>query len=213
MKRVAPHAARNREPILEVLRRVFPVRGRALEIGSGTGEHAAFFAAALPGLEWLPTDADADAIGSIDAYRLEAGLSNLAPARTLDACDGDWGVGAVDAILSCNMIHIAPWAAAEGLLRGAGRHLAPGGVAVIYGPFRVGGVFEAPSNAAFDAQLRARDPAWGVRDLEAVTARAAEAGLRREEVIAMPANNLAVVFRRDGAAVPPAGSVGRGPGR
>jgi len=196
MKRVAPATSRNREPILAVLRRVFPARGRALEIASGSGEHAVFFAAAFPELEWLPTDVDPEAIDSIESYRSEAALPNLSPARTLDVRDDDWGVGAVDAILSCNMIHIAPWPAAEGLLRGAGRHLAPGGVAVVYGPFRVGGTFEAPSNAAFDASLRARDPAWGVRDLELVTACAEAAGLQREEVLAMPANNLSVVFWR-----------------
>jgi SAM-dependent methyltransferase len=196
MKRHAPVTLRNREPILDVLRRALPASGRVLEVGSGTGEHAVFFAAALPAITWQPSDPDEGQRASIEAHREEAGLSNLLPPRALDVRDDDWGVGEVDAIFSANMIHIAPFAAAEGLLRGAGRHLRTDGVLVIYGPFREGGRFEAPSNAAFDESLRSRDPEWGVRDLEAITELAAQAGLEREARIEMPANNLTLVFRR-----------------
>jgi SAM-dependent methyltransferase len=196
MKRHAPATLRNRQPILDVLARVLPETGRVLEIASGTGEHATFFAAALPGLEWQPTDLDEAQRASIEAHRAESALPNLRPPRALDARDDEWGVGEVDAVFSANMIHIAPFAAAEGLVRGAARHLRPGGVLVLYGPFREGDRFEAPSNAAFDESLRARDPAWGIRDLEAITALAAGAGLEREARLEMPANNLVVVFRR-----------------
>jgi cyclopropane fatty-acyl-phospholipid synthase-like methyltransferase len=196
MKRHAPATERNREPILEVLARVLPKTGRVLEIGAGTGEHAVFFAAALPGLRWQPTDADQDQRASIEAHREEAALPNLLPPSALDVRDAEWGVGQVDAILSANMIHIAPFAATEGLLAGAARHLRPGGVLVLYGPFREHGAFEAPSNEAFDESLRSRNPEWGIRDLETITVRAAALGLVREERVAMPANNLLLVFRR-----------------
>ena len=161
---LSPAVARNREPILAVLRRVLPERGTVLEIASGTGEHAAYFATHLPHLTWQPTDVDPDALASIEAHRAEANAPNLLAPVVLDVTAPRWPVDAADAIVSINMIHIAPWAAAEGLMRGAARLLAPGHVLYLYGPFKENGQHTAPSNAAFDAGLRARDPAWGVRD-------------------------------------------------
>jgi SAM-dependent methyltransferase len=196
LKRHAPATARNRTPILEVLRQVLPATGTVLEIASGTGEHAAFFAAALPTLIWQPSDLDPDALASIEAWRAEVSLANLLAPLRLDAQSDAWPVDAVDAVFSANMIHIAPWSAAEGLLRGAGRHLVAGGLLILYGPFHVGGAPTAPSNASFDADLRARNPTWGVRDLEAVVAAAREQRLEFEQRIDMPANNLMLVFRR-----------------
>jgi SAM-dependent methyltransferase len=190
----APAVARNRDPILAVLRRVLPVRGTVLEVASGTGEHAVHFAAALPGLAWQPTDVDADALGSIAAHRRSAQLPNLLPALELNAAALPWPVPRVDAVVAINMIHIAPWAAAEGLMAGAARVLAPAGVLYLYGPFKENGRHTAPSNAAFDASLRACDPQWGVRDLGEVAALAARHGLDFAERIAMPANNLSLVF-------------------
>jgi SAM-dependent methyltransferase len=191
-----PAAARNRDPILAVLRTLAPPRGTLLEVASGSGEHAAHFAAALPGLVFQPTEPDPARRASIDAWC--AGLANVLPARALDAAGADWPEGPFDIVLSCNMIHIAPWAAAEGLVAGAGRVLRTGGVLLLYGPFRRAGVPTAASNEAFDADLRARNPAWGLRDLEAVDALAREAGFGAPEVTAMPANNLCVAWRRLG---------------
>ncbi|MEZ4333018.1 MAG: DUF938 domain-containing protein [Myxococcota bacterium] len=197
----APATGRNRGPILEILTRWLDASGPCdvLEIASGTGQHAVFFAAALPQLRWQPSDRDPDALASIEAWRAEAGLSNvLAPIR-LDVRDEDWGVAAVDAIFNANMIHIAPWSVAEGLFRGAGRRLRPGGLLFLYGPFRIGGRHTAPSNEAFDAGLRRRDSEWGVRDLERVVELARAAGLQPLETHDMPANNALVVFRREGS--------------
>jgi SAM-dependent methyltransferase len=191
----SPSVARNREPILTVLRRVLPARGTVLEIASGTGEHAVHLAAGLPGLKWQPTDRDADALRSIAAHRAAAGLPNLLPPLELDAAAPSWPVERADAIVSINMIHIAPWRAAEGLMAGAGRLLARGGILYLYGPFKEEGRHTAPSNAAFDASLRARDPEWGVRDVGEVAELAARHGLALAERVAMPANNLSLVFR------------------
>lgn len=196
MKREAPAAARNRQPILEVLRTRLPASGLVLEIASGSGEHAVHFAAALPGLVFQPSDPDAGARASIDAWAEDSGLQNLRPALALDAAAGDWPVTAADAVLCCNMIHISPWTSAVGLVRGAARILRPGGLLYLYGPYRRDGRHTAPSNEAFDADLRRRNPAWGVRDLEAVAALAAKGGFDAPEVVEMPANNLSVVFRR-----------------
>ena len=196
---VAPAAARNQAPILEVLRRVLPPEGLVLEIGSGTGQHAAAFAAACPGLTWQPSDPDPMARASIAAWAEESGLANLRPPLEIDVCRPDWPgliAGPVAAVLSINMIHIAPWAACEGLVRGAGRLLRAGGLLYLYGPFRRDGAHTAPSNAAFDRSLRAQDPAWGVRDLEAVAACAEANGLLLSETVAMPANNLSAIFTR-----------------
>lgn len=195
-RRHAPATVRNREPILEVLARVFDTPGTILEIASGSGEHAAFFGERLPHLIWQPSDLDASALPGIDAWVALAHASNVRPAIQLDAASDTWPIGAVDGIVSINMIHIAPIEACEGLLRGASRRLAPGRPLVLYGPFREGGVHTAPSNESFDESLRARNPAWGVRNLDDVVASAAAHGFAHEETVRMPANNLTVVFRR-----------------
>lgn len=192
---ISPAVARNREPILAVLRRMLPAHGTVLEIASGTGEHAVHFAAGLPELAWQPTEIDADALASISAHCMSARLPNLLPPLELDACSPRWPVGRADAVVAINMIHIAPWTAAEGLMAGAARVLAPGGVLYLYGPFKENGRHTAPSNAGFDASLRAYDPEWGVRDLGEVCALAHRHGLDLVERIPMPANNLSVVFR------------------
>lgn len=196
MKRHAPATERNREPLLEVLREVLPASGTMLEVASGTGQHAAFFAQAFPGLTWQPTDVEPEALESIEAWRSEAGLPNLRAPLVLDACSEDWPGAAVDAVLCVNMIHISPWEACQGLMRGASRVLVPGGCLVLYGPYFVEGRPTAPSNLTFDESLRARNPLWGVRELGAVTAEALRHGLERERVVDMPSNNLTVVFRR-----------------
>ncbi len=190
----APAAARNRDPILEVLRRLAPASGTVLEVASGSGEHAAHFAAALPGVVFQPTDPDAARRASIDAWC--AGIANVRPALALDATTGAWPAGPFDLLLCCNMIHIAPWTAAEGLVAGAGRVLSPCGILLLYGPFRRQGVPTAPGNEAFDADLRARNRAWGLRDLEAVDALTRAAGFSGAEITEMPANNLCVAWRR-----------------
>lgn len=195
-RRFAPATERNREPILEVLRRFLRPEARVLEIAAGSGEHACFFAARLPVAEWQPTDPDADSRASIDAWRAHVRLDQVRPALALDVTAEPWPVTRTDAVVCINMIHISPWAATLGLMRGAARVLEPGGVLFLYGPYRRSGAHTAPSNEAFDASLRARDPSWGVRDLEAVTRAAEDAGLVSEEAVAMPANNFAVVFRR-----------------
>ncbi|MBC7951677.1 MAG: DUF938 domain-containing protein [Rhodospirillaceae bacterium] len=194
MKQHAPATMRNREPILAVLRQWLPTRGLVLEIASGTGEHAAYFAANLSGREWQSSDTDPAALASIAAWREQAGVPNLRPPLRLDVRQ-PWPVERADALFCANMIHIAPWDCTLGLMAGAGRVLAPGGVLVLYGPFMVGGV-TAPSNLAFDADLKARNPTWGVRHLEAVGEAAQAAGLDHVETIPMPANNLCVVWRR-----------------
>jgi hypothetical protein len=192
----SPAAVRNREPILAVLRRVLPAHGTVLEIASGTGEHAVHFAAGLSHLTWQPTDCDAGALRSISAYRASAQLPNLLPPLELDACSPDWPVTRADAVVAINMIHISPWTATEGLVRGTGRVLAATGVLYLYGAFKDSGRHTAPSNAAFDANLRRENPQWGVRDLAEVADLAGRYGLELAERIAMPANNLSVVFRR-----------------
>jgi SAM-dependent methyltransferase len=194
--RFAPAAARNRDPILAVLREHLPANGLVLEIASGTGEHAVHFAAALPGVTWQPSDPDADARASIAAHREMAALANLLAPIELDAALPVWPLAQADAIVSINMIHIAPWAACLGLIAGAERLLPPNGVLFLYGPFRENGGFEAASNAAFDADLRGRNPAWGIRDREEVADIAAKHGLQFAARVAMPANNLSLVFRK-----------------
>jgi len=191
-----PAPERNKAPILEVLRRVLPKSGTLLEIASGSGQHAAYFAENLPELRVLPSDVEPENLASIRAWVHEAGLSNLSEPLSLDVRAEDWAVGEVEAIFNANMIHIAPWECAVGLISGAGRHLGPRGVLVISGPFRIGGAHTAPSNASFDEGLRARDARWGLRDLEAVLALAEQAGLRFVERVEMPANNQTLVFAR-----------------
>ena len=191
----APAVVRNSAPILDILRCVLPESGLVLELASGSGEHGAYFAAALPHLEWQPTDRDARALASIDAHRL-SGPANLRPAVALDAASAQWPVVRADAIVCINMIHISPWSACEGLMAGAQRALPAGGVLYLYGPYKQGGRHTAPSNAAFDESLRSRDAAWGVRDLDDVIALAGRHGFAHVETIVMPANNLSVVFRK-----------------
>ena len=197
MKRHAPATARNGEAILAVLRDVLPPAGAVLEIAAGSGEHAVFFAAALPELAWQPTDPDRESLSSIADHRAEASLANLCAPLRLDVTEPAWGSDlAADAVVCVNMIHIAPWEACLGLLAGASALLAAGSPLYLYGPYRFDGAFTAPSNADFDASLRARDPRWGVRDLEEVTRAAEAAGFTRSAIVAMPASNHSVVFRR-----------------
>ncbi|MGB3722600.1 MAG: DUF938 domain-containing protein [Pacificimonas sp.] len=192
----SPAALRNREVIANVLSDVLPDAGRVLMIAEGSGEHAVHLAAKFPALDWYPTDPDPDALASIEGYRCQAGLPNLHSARPLNAANADWPLPSADAITCINMIHISPWAATEGLMRGAARLLGDDGILYLYGPYIRGGVETAPSNLDFDASLRSRNPAWGLRQLEDVTALAAASGLNMTEVRNMPANNLSVVFRR-----------------
>ncbi len=195
-RRHAPATARNREVILEVLSRVLPAEGTILEVGSGTGEHAAFFAARLAPRIWQPSDPDPEMRRSIAAYAALADCPTLMPPLDLDVRSPDWPMKAAAALVSINMIHIAPWAAAEGLDAGAGRLLGPGGVLFLYGPFRRQAVPTAPGNLAFDRSLRAQNPDWGLRDLEDLEALAEPLGFAPPEVVEMPANNLSLVFRR-----------------
>lgn len=196
MKRDAPATARNREPILAVLRAVLPPAGTVLEIASGTGQHAVHFARALVGLTWQPSDPDPAARASIAAWAAEARLANLRPPLAIDVVSGSFDVPDVAAVVAVNMVHISPWEATLGLLRGAAAALPVGGPLYLYGPYRRGGTHTAPTNAMFDVELRARNPAWGVRDLEALEAAAAAEDLRLDHVVEMPANNLSVTFRR-----------------
>jgi SAM-dependent methyltransferase len=195
VKRHAPSALRNREPILDVLREVLPV-GLVLEIASGSGQHAIHFARALPDRVFQPSDPDPDARASVDAYVAEAGLDNLLGSVDIDAKSDAWPVERADAVLSINMIHIAPYAACEGLGRGAARVLPPGGPLVLYGPFRFDGELPAPSNVEFDASLRTQNPEWGIRNVADVARTFESYRLRRDRVVEMPANNHIVVFRR-----------------
>ncbi|MEQ9489727.1 MAG: DUF938 domain-containing protein [Alphaproteobacteria bacterium] len=196
-RRYAPATARNRDPILSVLRDILPQTGTVLEIASGTGEHVAWFAAAFPGLTFQPSERTAELLSSIAAHAGDSGCSNIRPALHLDVTSADpWSVGTVDAAYNCNMIHIAPWTVAEGLMRGLGAVLKPAAPFMLYGPFKVGGVHTALSNAAFDESLQAMNSSYGVRDLEAVVALAEDNGLALQESRDMPANNKALVFRR-----------------
>ena len=195
--RTSPSTARNREPILEVLRPRLPPTARVLEIASGAGEHAVFLAEALPGVRWQPSDPSPEARASIAAWRDAAGLANLEAPIALDAADpATWPSDAVDAIVCINMVHISPWAATEGLMAAAGRLLPSGGQLFLYGPYLEADVPTAPSNLAFDESLKSRDPAWGLRRREDMEALAAGHGLTLAERIAMPANNLILVFAR-----------------
>lgn len=197
-RRHAPAALRNRGSILDVLRRVLPPAGTVLEIGSGSGEHITFFAAELPGLVWQPSDLDPANLASIAAWIAEAPRPNLRAPLRLDAADPPWpGVepGSLDAVLCINVIHISPWSVCEGLAVGAGAALRPRGLLTLYGPYMRGGHHTALSNEAFDRTLKAHDPRFGVRDLDDVEAEARRHGFRLADVVAMPANNLSVIFR------------------
>jgi hypothetical protein len=195
-KRHAPATSRNREAILAVLQRIMPQGGVLLEIASGTGEHAAYMASLMPGsLRWQPSDGDSEALSSIDAHG--TGNPRILPALDLDVTATKWPIDNAEAMFCANMIHIAPWQASEGLFAGAGRVLASGAPLVLYGPFKRDGVHTAPSNEAFDASLKSRDPSWGIRCLDSeVVPLARSHGLALDEIVPMPANNLSVVFQR-----------------
>ena len=208
----SPAAERNRQPILEVLRRVLPPTGRALEIASGSGQHVSWFARHLPGWTWQPTEFASASLASIAAWSVldeddlaespacAAGagpLANVLPPLQLDVCAPGWPVaGAFDAITCANMIHASPPATLPGLMQGAGRHLAPQGLLVTYGPYILDDEPLVPSNVEFDAWLKSRDPSWGIRRLADVLAHARAAGLRLRERVEMPANNLMLIFER-----------------
>ena len=192
MKRHAPATERNRDPIAAVLVEELVPTSKVLEIASGTGEHVAWFAARFPDMDWQPSDPDADALASIAAW--SKGLANVLPPLEIDASTGDFP--AADAILCINMVHISPWEATLGLLAGAGKVLAPGGPLILYGPYRREGVETAPSNEAFELWLKEKDPRFGLRFVEAVSAAAAVQGLALERLVEMPANNLMLVYRK-----------------
>ena len=195
VRRSAPAASRNREPIAEVLREWLPQTGLVLEIASGTGEHAVFFADRFPALEWQPSEVHPDALSSIRAWREAAGLPNLREPLVLDASAPDWPIGSANAVLSINMVHISPWASALGLIAGAARLLEPTAPLILYGPWLKDDVEPAPSNLAFDQDLRRRDPEWGLRRVEDFAA-AAEPYFELVETRSMPANNLMLLLRR-----------------
>lgn len=193
-RRHAPATARNRDPIAALLDELLPEVGLVLELASGSGEHCAFFAERFPALKWQPSDPEADALASIADWCAE--LPNVLPPVALDATAQAWPVATADAILCINMVHISPWEATLGLMAGAGRLLAPGAPLFLYGPYRQRGVPTAESNEAFDVSLKTRNPAWGLRPVEDVSAAAAARGLLLERIVPMPANNLSLIFRR-----------------
>ncbi len=190
----APATLRNREAIAAVLAQVLPEAGLVLEVASGSGEHCAFFAERFPDLRWQPSDPEPSALTSIASWC--AGLENVAAPVAIDASAAGWPVECADALLCINMVHISPWEATLGLLDGAARVLPTGGPLILYGPYRRAEVETAPSNEAFDASLKARDPRWGLRDVADVTAAAVERGLAFERLVEMPANNIMLVYRR-----------------
>lgn len=193
----SPATGRNGEPILNVMRAHLPARGRVLEIAAGSGEHALIFSSALPGLEWVPSDPSPEALRSIEAWRAAHGPANLQAPLPLDAAHPEgWPEEPFSAVICINMIHISPWAASVGLMQGSSRVLTPGGLLYVYGPYREADVPLAPSNAAFDKNLRARDPAWGLRALEDVVQLARANSLHLTRRIEMPANNLSLLFRK-----------------
>lgn len=196
LRRSAPAALRNRQPIAEVLAEWLPRRGLVLEIASGTGEHAAYFAERFPNLEWQPTDVDSDALASIAAWREEVRLSNLRPPLVIDASSANWPIDQADALLSINMAHISPWASALGLLDGASRLLREGAPLILYGPWLKADIPTVPSNLAFDADLKRRNPLWGLRRVEDFSDVAADRGLIAEGSRRMAANNMMLLFRR-----------------
>lgn len=196
-RRYAPSVARNREPIAAVLQNYLPKQGIVLEIASGSGEHIVHFAGGIgTAVTFQPSDPDPDARASIDQWAASLRLANILPAVVLDAAADQWPVSRADMVICINMIHIAPWAATLGLMRGAAAVLSPGGKLFLYGPYRRDGRHTSPGNEAFDADLRNRNPEWGIRDLEAVTALAVDHGFTPPVIEAMPANNLSLVFTR-----------------
>lgn len=195
-RRHAPATLRNRDAIAAVLRAALPASGTVLEVASGSGEHAVHFAAAMPHLDWQPSDPDPAALASIAAWRADAALPNLRPPVALDAAAPDWPVDRADAILCINMTHISPWDATVGLFTQGARLLQKGAPLILYGPYFRAGEDAAPGNIAFDQDLRARNAHWGVRRLEDVTDLAGDHGFALDAVHAMPANNLTLVYRR-----------------
>jgi hypothetical protein len=196
-KRFAPATQRNREAIAAVLVDILPTCGTVLEIASGTGEHSVHFAAAFSQLSWQPSDYDIAGLASIAAWIAESGLTNILPPVQIDASAPTWPIREADAIICINMVHIAPWAAVEGLFAGAARLLAIGAPLYLYGPYREAGIATAESNQAFDVSLKARNPDWGLRHLDDIDALAESHGFVRDRRVAMPANNLSLVFRRN----------------
>lgn len=194
-RRHSPAAERNAAPILAQLRRILPDQGLVLEVAAGTGQHAVGFAAALPQLQWQPTDPSLTSIASINAWRSEAGCANLLAPLSLDT-RGTWPVSSASAIVCINMVHIAPWNATTALFSGAARVLEPGGPLVIYGPFQVDGQHTSAGNVAFDRSLRQQDPNWGIRDVRDLDAVAAQVGLESQARVEMPANNRLLVYRQ-----------------
>ncbi len=194
-RETAPSPERNKQPILEVLARVLPPRGLVLEIGSGTGQHVAHFAEALPALTFQPSEMDVERHASIQAWIAAGNLSNVRPPLAIDLMEHPWPVAAADAVVCINVIHISPWEATLALMAGAATLLPAGGVLVTYGPYRRDGAHTSQSNESFDAGLRARNPLWGVRDMEKVAEAAGKEGLALEEVVPMPANNFTLVWR------------------
>ena len=193
MKRHAPATQRNREPIAEVLRRVLKPDMLVLELASGTGEHAAYFASEI-GVEWQPTDRDPDALASIDAYGAE--VDRVRPAIVLDATSDPWPIDTADAVMCVNMVHISPIESSHGLFRGASQVLPEGAPLITYGPYRIDGAHTAPSNERFEQWLKSQDDRWGVRDIAELEAIAAPHGITLEERVAMPANNFVLIWRR-----------------
>ena len=194
-RRSAPAVQRNREPIADVLVEWLPEQGTVLEVASGTGEHAVWFAERFSDLIWQPSDTHPDALGSISAWRKESGLSNVREPVVIDASSGDWPIGEAGAVLNINMAHISPWDASLGLIANAARILPEGGPLILYGPWLKDGIETAASNLAFDADLKARDPQWGLRRVEDFAAAAALQGFDFAEWRQMPANNLMLLFR------------------
>lgn len=195
-RRSAPAALRNRDYIADVLAEWLPATGLVLEIASGTGEHAVHFAERFPTLDWQPSDIHPDALQSVEAWRNSAARSNVLPPLVLDASQPDWPVGQADAVVSINMVHISPWASALGLLDGARRILPSGAPLIMYGPWLKDDIVTAPSNLDFDADLKRRDPAWGLRRVEDIAEAAEARGLKIEETRIMPTNNLMLLLRR-----------------
>ncbi len=191
-----PATQRNKEPILEVLRSVLPERGLLLEVASGSGEHAVFFAGHFPGLEWRPTDPDEASRNSIAAWTASEGVQNVRAPLNLDVTRAQWPIDTADTMLCVNMIHIAPWEATKGLMRGAGRVLGSGAPLILYGPYKRGDRPLEPGNVSFDERLRGEDPSWGLRELDDVAALADVNGFDLERMVEMPANNLTVIFRK-----------------
>ncbi len=192
----SPSAERNREPIAEVLSQVLPQSGLVLEVGSGTGEHAIHFARVMPHLTWQPSEQDKDCLHSISAWTAVEAQANVRQPLYLDVTDAQWPIAAADVIVCINMIHIAPWSVAQALLRGASHILPPGGLLCLYGPYRVAGKHTSASNRAFDAQLRAMNSEWGIRDLDATANEARTFNIELARTFHMPANNLVAVFQK-----------------